>query len=338
MKTDRSIAYLLLTAAFLFYTRGVVFGIVLHPDGEPNLVTWTDRPDCNVVGRWSYNASCVVVATNYIITNKHQGGSASSPVVIGSVTYTIDNIWSHPTADLRVVKLHSANLADYAALHNDANETGQEIVIGGYGRGRENTLLKEPSQRPYGYTWSTDANDNNHTQRWCTNKVEDTDTISNGYTSDVITADFESLVGSTLYEGTTAEYDSGGGWFIKDGSTWKVAGIVRAVTVHGEPWPDEGESWFSPPDELDAVRISSYAAWIEDKISPLCSGPLQGDFNGDCIVDIHDFGEFAGWWLRQDCDESNNWCQGSDFNLDGDVELADFAELSAGWLNNFQQM
>jgi len=339
VKTDKNSAYLLLIAAFLFCARGAVYGIVLHPDGEPNLATWANRPDCNVVGRWSYNASCVAIAPNYIITTRHQGGSASSPVVIGGVTYTIDDIWSHPTADLLVVKLHSANLSSYAALYSNTNEIGQETVIGGYGRGRETTLLKGPSQQPYGYTWSTDANDNNHTQRWCTNKVEGADTASNGYTSDVITADFDALgVGSTSYEGISAEYDSSGGWFIKDGSNWKVAGLVRAVTSHGEPWPDEGQSWFSPPDKLDAVRISSYVDWIEDKISPVCTGPVPGDFNGDCTIDIQDFDEFAGWWLRQDCNKNNNWCQGSDFDRDGDVNLVDFAELSAEWLYDYQQM
>ena len=329
---------MLLITTFLFCARGAVFGIVLHPDGEPNLATWTDRPDCNVVGRWSSNASCVVITPNHIITTRHQYGSASSPVLIGGVTYTIDDIWSHPTADLRVVKLYSANLSNYVALYSDTNEIGQEIVIGGYGRGREITLLKGILQRPYGYTWGTDANDNNHTQRWCTNKVEGTDTASNGYTSDVITADFDALgVGSTSYEGISAEYDSGGGWFIKDGGSWKVAGLTRAVTVHGEPWPEKGESWFSPSDFLDAVRVSSYVDWLEDKIGPLCNGPVQGDFNGDCVIDIQDFGELADWWLCQDCDKGNNWCQGSDFDSDGDVDLLDFAELSAGWLDDFQQ-
>lgn len=42
------------------------WGVVLHPDNEPNLATWTGKPHNDVVGRWGTNASCVVVAPNYI--------------------------------------------------------------------------------------------------------------------------------------------------------------------------------------------------------------------------------------------------------------------------------
>ncbi|HUV40229.1 MAG TPA: hypothetical protein VMW23_00380, partial [Sedimentisphaerales bacterium] len=143
-----------------------VFGVVLHPDGEPNLMTWLDRPDCNVVGRWGTNSSCVVIAPNHILACKHQGGDVNTPVVIGGVTYRVDQILNHPTADLRVVKLHSANLSDYVDLYTEPNEIGREIIIAGFGRGRGTTVYN--GNEPKGYTWSTGAEYNNYTQRWGT--------------------------------------------------------------------------------------------------------------------------------------------------------------------------
>src|SRR3989304_9329776 len=89
--------------------------IILHPEGEPNLAAWTDRPDDDVVGRWGSNASCVAIARNCIVTTHHQGGGASTSVQIAGVTYSIAQIWNHPTADLRLVRLFGANLAAFAA-------------------------------------------------------------------------------------------------------------------------------------------------------------------------------------------------------------------------------
>jgi hypothetical protein len=326
--------------------------IILHDDNQP---TEPDKPPNAVVGRWSTNASFVVVSPKWILTTRHQGTSPAT-VDINGVTYNCiynTTYWAGGpagNADIRLIRLKNTDGSDpnlaYAAPYTTTDEISNPIVIGGYGRGRETTLYGGFPPKVYGYTWGTGANYNNNTQRWCTNIIDGNDVAFDGIrTSEVITADFDApypAAGSTQYEGIPAEYDSGGGWFIKVGSVWKAAGLTRGVEAHpnDSDWPAKGESWYRTPnlqpdpDYMDAVRISSYAAWINPIIDADCNGPglVQGDLNGDCKVDMLDFAQLANWWLRTDCGSGNSFCNGADFQPDGDVDMIDFAFFAQNWL------
>jgi hypothetical protein len=331
----------LFAAISLFCCTRPALSIVLHPDGEPNLLVWTDRPDPNVVGRWGSNASCVAVSSNCVITVRHSGGGVGTLVKLGGKTYTVAETWTCGTADLRIARLYGANLTSFVDPYENTSEVGKEIVIGGFGNGR-GALLKT-SGITYGYEWD---NSSNTTRRLGTNKVNGTQNNSTigSFTSDIIIADFDGLGEgqSTLYEGAVAAYDSGGGWFIKVGDTWQVAGLARAVEVHyeqgheGDPnYIIYDQSWFRKrddpcvldPDYLDAVRLSSYAQWIIDTLPEV----LPGDLTGDDWVDFADFAVFAQYWLNTDC-HSPDWCAGADCEPDGDVDWADLAVLTDGWL------
>jgi len=308
-RVRENLIYGLLVALFLFcYTRPAL-SVILHPNGEPNLVTWTDRPDHNVVGRWGSNASCVAVSSNCVITICHSGGGIGTQVELGGKTYTVAETWNYGTADLRVAKLYGANLTSFVGLYENTDEIGKEIVIGGYGDGR-GAILKT-SGITYGYEWD---NSTNTTLRLSTNKVEDAEdnSTAGSFTSDIIIGDFDGLNEgeATIYEGIPADHDSGSGWFIKDGDTWKVAGLSRAVEVHFEQGhegdPDYiiyDQSWFRnrddpnvlDPDYFDAVRLSSYAVWILETIPER----LLGDLTGDDWVDFADFAVFVGLLLNK---------------------------------------
>ena len=326
-----SLIYGLFASVFLFCCAGPASSVVLHPDGEPNLATWTDRPDLDVVGRWGTNASCVAVSSNCVITVRHAGGGVGTLVRIGGRTYTVDQTWNYSPdpVDLRVARLYGANLTSFVSPYENIDEVGKQIVIGGYGDGRGAIL--ETASTTYGYEWDNSANT---TRRFGTNRINGTvnDSTLSNYTSDVITADFDGLTDdqSTIYEGISADHDSGGGWFIKVGDTWKVAGLVRAVEYH-----DSGQSWFRNstqpsilhPDYLDAVRVSSYASWILATIPPR----LQGDLTGDDWVDLADFAVFAQYWENSGC-HSPDWCAGADSEPDGDVDWDDLSALLDNWL------
>lgn len=332
----KSLMYLLVVTAFLLYGTGQALGIVVHPnEGEPNLMVWTDRPEPNVVGRWSSNASFVVITPNWIITTRHQNTSPSTVTIAGlSYTCHYKDEWTGGPAeqppgdvDMRLVRLtttdgENPNLPDYASPYTDTDEKWLQVVMGGYGKGRGSPL--EDVNGVYGYEWSGSSN---NTQRWGQNKVDWLGTGEGaGYTSDVIVADFDAhgAPGAQQYEAAIAGWDSGGGWFIKDGDEWKAAGISRGAT-HPE------ESWFSPPDYIDAVRISSYADWIFNTIN------VDGDLTGDDWVDFADFAVFARHWQRCDCNEQNEWCQGADFEPTyGIVDWYDLAALREKWLTGWQ--
>jgi hypothetical protein len=345
-----------LLAAFLFWGTLPALGVIVHPnEGEPNLIEWTDRPDSNVVGWWSSNATFVVVAPNWLITTRHQI-SQPATVTIEANTYFChykDEWKGGPAenppgnADIQLIRLTTAeggnpNLTHYASPYTNTNEKYKNIRIGGYGKGRGELLQTDGMTYGYGRDDS-----GNTTLRWCTNKIKRTESNSTAgdFTSDIIVADFDGLNegGSTIYEGTVAGHDSGGGWFIEVGDTWKLAGLSRAVGVHYEEGHEDDpnyilyQAWFRnradpnilQPDYLDAVRISSYAEWILDIMS------VPGDLTGDDWVDFADFSVLAEYWFDIACGYPD-WCEGADFEPDGDVDWDDLAFLLDNWLNGWQ--
>jgi hypothetical protein len=82
---------------------------------------------------------------------------------------------------------------------------------------------------------------------------------------------------------------------------------------------------------MDAVRISSYATWILGIIH------WPGDLTGDDWVDFADFAVLADNWQRDNCSETNNWCDGADFEpSDGYVDWTDLDYLADSWLTGWQ--
>jgi len=59
---NKSRVFLLIAAMLPLLATDPVSAIVFHPDGEPNLATWSDRPPKDVVGSWSSGASCVAIS------------------------------------------------------------------------------------------------------------------------------------------------------------------------------------------------------------------------------------------------------------------------------------
>jgi len=306
-------------------------GVVLHSGGGEPL----DRPNDAVLVRWSSNASAVVIGPSWLLTTRHQNTSPAT-VIIEDVTYhcVYHENWNGGqtgNADIRLVKLfddagEDAQLSNFAQIYTNRDEAGQYVVMGGYGRDRGNEL--DTDGIVYGYKW--DPNTPNTTLRWCSNRAI-------GYTADLVAADFDGPGegGATEYEGAVAEYDSGGGWFIKTDSIWKVTGLSM-----GCEHASTDESWFrnkndpcSPdPDGLYAVRVSSYAAWILEKTAdPVCTAPIPGDVHEDCKIDMLDLTDFLAQWLRNDCDDIS-YCEGADIEPDGNVDLVDFAILAGYWL------
>ncbi len=247
------------------------FGVIMHPGGEPE-DDWTGRPHKDVVGRWGSNASCVAIAPNYIITTRHQGGGTGTTVYIGGDPltggdpYTIAQIWNHPTADIRIVKLNNANLTNYVSLYTETSEIDDEIgknfVIGGFGKGRGDDL--ETGGTPpvvYGYLWE---GSNNETQRWGTNIVDNAFTkVAGSYTSYVLKADFDES--DTAFEASPTEWDSGGGWFINVGGEWQLAAL-SAYVEHLDETRFRNTGGNTDPDWSQGIRISPYSEWINNTI------------------------------------------------------------------------
>ncbi len=316
---------------------GSASGVVLHSgSGEP----W-DRPNDAVLVRWINNASAVAIGPSWLLTTRHQNTSPATVSIDGTTYYCVyHENWNGGqtgNADIRLVKLlddagEDAQLSNFAQIYTNRDEAEQHVVMGGYGKGRGVEL--ETSGTVYGYEWDGSTNT---TLRWGSNKVIGFATGGGEYTSDVITADFDGPGegDATQYEGAVAEYDSGGGWFIKTDSIWKVAGLSRGVEhgLEGESWfRNKDKPWQLDPDYMDAVCVSSYANWIAQKTAqPFCALAIPGDTNSDCKINMFDLADFLAQWLRNDCEDISN-CEGADVEPDGDVDFVDFAILTGNWL------
>ncbi len=86
-------------------------------------------------------------------------------------------------------------------------------------------------------------------QRWGSNSVDIASYRANEsvYSTDTFYMEYSTLVNATPYETGYAPGDSGGGTFIKDGSTWKLAGVNVYATSDQEGGPYTGSLAASIP-------------------------------------------------------------------------------------------
>jgi hypothetical protein len=327
---------------------GPALGIVFHPGHEP-APDWSDKPADQLIGRWSYNGSFVVIAPNWIIGTRHQG-TRPDTVRIGEIDYTTEysNAWTGgPDAtassaggmDFQLARLTApdgsdANLTDFADIYTGNFFAGMELRLGGYGRGRGDDLQAtglDGGLITYGYQWGTRVNSE---LRWATNRANNVVSRNiDGTTTPLITADFDDpgAGNPTEYEGTVAEYDSGCGWFVRVGEQWQLLGLTRGVQAHGSPWPASGESWFRrstapdtlDPDEIDAIRVSQRELrnWIDSTIW------RANNTNGDGHVTDADYTIWA-----DNYGATNALWEMGDWNQDGSVTDADYTI----WADNYE--
>ena len=226
--------------------------LIIHPgDDPPNALS---TPPTAVVGRWGTNGSAVAVSSTHVITTRHQGGDVGRTVTINGTAYRAAEITNAPgTVDLRIVRLETldgrpANLAEFVSVYEPTDEVGQTLVLGGFGDGRGADVIGGPgpfNNQVIGYEWDGVRG----TQRWGANQATATQNDANilaAWTNDVIIADFDAPGSGVFAEGTLADGDSGGGWFINDGGEWKVAALSHAV----ENSTSLEEAIFQPAEDL----------------------------------------------------------------------------------------
>jgi hypothetical protein len=241
-------------------------------------------------------------------------------VFISGVAYEIGTVVNHPTADLRLGWLkrlgQPANLQDYVSLYTGSGEGGQDMVIGGYGKQRGDTL-HTASDVAYGYTWGELATT---APVWGQNIIN----APLSKSSASIEADFDAPWLGRPYEAALADKDSGCGWFIEEAGEWKLAGVGRSVDRMGETWFLNPNTGTPAADKFYGVRVSKYVTWVNDTIN---GWKIPGDANDDDIVNVGDLALLASFWGMT---SGATWEQG-DFSGDGAIDVGDLAILSDNW-------
>ena len=160
------------------------------------------------------------IAPNYFITAGHVGGGVGQNFTYNWKPYTTTAMFDDPNSDLRIYKVNGT-FPSYAPLYTQPWEIGKQMMVVGRGaqRGSEvrvNNVLKGWKQ---GYSDSI--------QSWGDNVVDAA--VSGGTGNGSLLRFSFTRVGGTGNESILSAGDSGGGVFIKDATTWKLAGINKSV-------------------------------------------------------------------------------------------------------------
>jgi hypothetical protein len=217
----------LLAASLFFIATSQVNAVVLYRTPTRN----TSAPSGTLYnsgwqweGKWG-SFSGTPIAPNYFITAGHVGGGVGQTFTFNWKNYSTIGMWDDPNSDLRIYKVNGT-FPTYAPLYTQPWEIGKQLVVIGRGsqRGTEVRANNELKGWKWGYA--------DGIQSWGENVVSSA--VNGGAGSGSLLQFTFSRVNGMYNEAELTGGDSGGGVFIKDGTTWKLAGINKSV-----------ESWFS---------------------------------------------------------------------------------------------
>lgn len=272
-----------LIAAALLVWPGQAEALILHQG-----VTYDNplaTPHDNVVGYYgSQHASAVAIGSEWVLTARHL--SSRSTVNFGGVTYDVAETHTFGSVDFRLLRIENtdgskANLQHYVEIYTGPVSAGQQIVMGGFGVGADDTLtfIQGVNEIPYGYSWGGASS---RQQRWGANTIigSQTNFVANGFTSDVVIIRFDDPDDGVDFEAAMGDRDSGGGWFIydSDSDTWKLLALSAYVQQADESWfrqPNTGSG--SDLGDLNyGIHLEPYASLIGDVVPEPASLALLG--------------------------------------------------------------
>ena len=299
---------------FLLGLGGCAYGLVQHLNGEPPQ-TWTDHP-ADAVSAMVGSCSATVIHPQYIMSVSHCGVSLSTPITVAGQVYYPEAIYTHPTKDIRLIKVLDAHFSKTAVVNDaepDLEDDSLMTVIGGWGKKRGNTVYSTNNpNKEVGYSWSSQ---HGHLV-WGTSRLR-------GYSNANLYTKFEHPddPGGTAYECSLATYDSGCGMYCQTGEDWQLIGIGQKVG-------DGNISYFRNPADPNEtygtlsiyIRVAPFAGWVHSII-------YGADIEEDGWINVVDLEQFCDEWLSSD----STYFYRSDLDRDGRVDLADFTQLAAQW-------
>lgn len=285
--------------------------------GTGNTAAPAEDPGWSHVGRRG-GLNAVYLGYGWIVTAAHVGiGSVSlDGTVYPAVPGSYVPILHAPSvgADLGVFRIDPyPHGLPPLELPTSAVPVGAEAMLIGWGQERG---AATQWQGTGGWLWAGGA-----VKRWGTNAIgadlgpgppdNTTDLTLAGYTTRALVVDFSE--GAPGDEGTVTVGDSGGGFFVRDGTTWKLGGVSFALgTYDGQPASSSLYGNIVYAADLSYYRddVLAHARPCDDGVDN--DGDLQGDFPGDpdCT------------WLG-DLSELPDCSDGIDDDNDGSVDMAD---------------
>ncbi len=354
----RGVPHLLLSVfwavVFLLALPGVSVQAMVISGGQDaaNLSAPADDPGWARVGRVGTNGSGVYLGSGWVITANHVS-SKTSFTVEGDTTYNklpgqasgvrLGNVPGAANIDLYMFRVdvsigNLAGLGDLQITSSAPSNSTQGVHIStGEGQSSSTKTKWYVDTSPgtwvwdtspfdgwdtnkYGYSW---AGDLSRDTRWSFQDVYDSnhdfkieDKLIEGFATD-----FE----ESNDHGMAADNDSGSGFFVKDGSVWKLAGIAHSIGNMPNGQPDFTSvygNWSLYSD------LSAYSDQIGDTLA--LPEPIPGDFDEDGDVDGVDFGLWQAGYPMANGASLND----GDADGDGDVDGVDFGIWQANYPSN----
>jgi len=208
---------------FLLTTRLASDAVLFYSTADPSYNTNSPSGTLTNSG-WQFQGAWVgfsgtVISSNCFITAKHVGGTVGEAFVFRGVSYPTTASFDATNADLTIWRV-SGQFPTNAPLYTKNNEWGKPLVVIGRGGQRGAPVLV--NNRLRGWQWGTWDS----VQRWGQNHVSGI--VDGG-------AGFGQLLQGSFNPGGHNEADlsggdSGGAVYIKDGKSYKLAGINYSVT------------------------------------------------------------------------------------------------------------
>jgi hypothetical protein len=171
------------------------------------------------------------IAPHYFVTAEHVGGGAGDLFGFAGKLYTATAVYDDPNTDLRIVHVNGT-LPTFATLYTGSSEAGKTAFIVGHGTQRGDPVVAQDTLAK-GWKWGP----GDGVQSWGQNVIDLATGAGAGF-GDVIAYDFDA--NGIPNEATVSAGDSGGGVFINDNGTWKLAGVTLGVdagpfSITGDP-------------------------------------------------------------------------------------------------------
>jgi hypothetical protein len=231
--------------------------IIIGGDGLGNTTAPVGDQGWAYVGKINTaNSTATYLGNDWFITAWHvRHYDNPTAVTLNGTPYTVDSgTWTRLSnvdgdSDLGIFKVTSTVAQPNAVIASSAASVGQDVTMIGHGRDRavsptlwyvdttpvnwvwQESNFAEADATVGGYKWGT----NNGTKRWGTNELSHSgQLVSYSFgpytaTSRTFRTTFDNNGDPNEAQGAT--FDSGGGAFIWNGSTWVLSGIM--ITVGG---------------------------------------------------------------------------------------------------------
>ncbi|HVS71825.1 MAG TPA: PEP-CTERM sorting domain-containing protein [Phycisphaerae bacterium] len=161
----------------------------------------------------------VLVAPDVVLTTLHLGASVGSTFNYQGQGYSVDAAEQIGNTQIELLHLSAPTGSTGVQLYTSNPGVAQSAILVGYG-GAAGSAFDGNSATQHGFNWTTTS----AAQSWGATTTDAT-LYSDGAGATYLGYAFQPVDGSSIYTGG----DSGGGMFVDDNGTWKLAGIAWSV-------------------------------------------------------------------------------------------------------------